>query len=319
MDRANIINGPAIITFKGASFYTAGDIELNPGISYGEINTAMHGKVDSFIDDIVAEITFTPAGQWIAEHLAVLFPYATPVIGSSIFGSTDSDVTIQTLAGQLITWKAGAITKMPDLILSAVKPALGAVTIACIGENATAWSDEAKRAVVAATAFSDASFDPADIKMAAYVAAITGASAPWDAIQTQEGWTISFDVKAEPVKTDALGTVDMRIGGVTASAKCIPVGISEAQLLAKLPLQGAGIARGTRLSTLGADLTITGPNVGDPIVVLKNAVMTTGQLKFGSTALRIGEIAFECAVTFTTGVRNALFTVGSVPEPDPEA
>lgn len=311
IDRTTIIAGPAIITFKGVTLYTEGDIELSPGISYGEIKTAMHGKVDAFIDDIVSQIKFTPAGQWITAHLAVLWPHTNPVIGSSLFGATDSNVTIQTLAGQLITWKTGAISDMPDIILSAVKPAIGAVTIDCIGANNTAWSDAAKRAVVATQAFADTSFAPADIKMAAYTGVITGGSAPWDAIRAQDGWTISFKVDKEPVKTDADGTVDMRIAGVTATAKCIPVGISETQLLAKLPLQGAGIVRGKRLSGLGANLTIAGPTSGDPSVVLINAVMTDGAMKFGSTALRVGEIAFESCVTFTAGARNALFSVGT--------
>ena len=312
MDRTNIITGPACITYKGQTFYTADDIELNPGITYGEILTSMHGKVDSFIDDIVAEISFTPAGQWIAAHLAVLFPYTNPLIGGSVFGAVDSDLVIQTLAGQQITYKSAALTGMPDLTLSATKTPMASVTIACIGANDTDWTDVAKRAVIQAQAFADASFDPAQIKMAAYSAALNGAAAPWDDIQTEEGWTISFDVALEPRKTDAFGTVDMTLGGVVATAKCVPVGISESELFDKLPLQGAGVRRGTRMSSLGADLTIAGSDVGDPTVTLKNAVLTTGALRFGQTALRTGEIAFESAVTFTAGVRNELFTVGSV-------
>jgi len=312
IDRTTLITGPAIITYNGQSFYTEGDIELSPGISYGEINTSMHGKVDSYIDDIVAEISFTPAGQWIAGHLSVLWPYTNPIIGSSIFGATDKNVVIQTLAGQQLTWKAGAITAMPDIILSATKTPIGAVTLTCIGANDTAWTDTAKRAVIEAQAFSDTSFDPSQIKMAAYSAALTGASAPWDDIQTEEGWTISFDLSTESRMTDAQGTVEMTLGGVVATAKCVPVGISESELMDALPLQGAGIQRGTRLSGLGADLTIQGPTAGDPIVVLKNATLTTGSLVFGQTALRTGEIAFESAVTFTNGARNALFTVGTV-------
>ena len=115
---------------------------------------------------------------------------------------------------------------------------------------------------------------------------------------------------------DALGTVDMTIGGVTAMAKCAPIGVSEADLVALLPLQGTGIQRGARLSARGADLTIEGPNVGDPSVVLINAVLTDGGLAFGSTTNRVGELTFESAVTFTAGARNALFTVGSVPDPE---
>ena len=115
----------------------------------------------------------------------------------------------------------------------------------------------------------------------------------------------------EPLKIDSDGTVDMRITGVTATAKCIPVGISEAQLIAKLPLQGTGMTRGKRLSSLGANLTIAGANSGDPSVVLINAVMTDGGMKFGASALRVGEIVFESCVTFTAGARNALFSVGT--------
>jgi len=312
IDRTTIIKGPAIITHNGATFYSADDITLSPGISFGEIATSMHGMVDKFIDDIVAEISFTPAGQWLAAHLAALWPYGNPTIGGSIFGATDKDVVIQTLAGQEIIWKCGGLTAMPDLILSTTKTPMGSVTIACIGQKATAWSDTAKRAVITAKAFADTSFDVSQIPSSAYTAELDGAAAPWDSFQTKEGWTLSFDLGTEPTQTDSEGTVDMSISSVGVIAKCQPMGISEAELIAKLPLQGAGIRRGARLSSLGADLTISGAAAGDPQVVIHNAVLTDGPLAFGATALRAGEIAFEAMLTFTNGARNNLFTIGSV-------
>jgi hypothetical protein len=314
MERTSIIKGPAIITFNGATIYTKDDITLSPGITWGEITTSMHGMVDKFIDDIVSTISFTPAGQWVTEHLAMLWPYGNPTIGGSIFGTTDKDVVIQTLAGQQITWKAGALNAMPDIILSATKSPIGSATIACIGAKDTEWTDTAKRAVIAATAFSDTSFDPSQIIQSTYTGVLAGASAPWNDIQTQDGWTISFALGVDPVTVDSEGTVDMTINSVGVTAKCTPVGISEANLLAKLPLQGAGIRRGARASDLGADLTISGASAGDPEVVIKNAVLTDGPLQFGATPLRVGEIAFEAMLSFTAGARNALFTVGVVAE-----
>ena len=313
IDRADIIRGPAIITFKSQTFYTEGDITLTPNLSTFKINTAALGEVDERLDDIITDISFKPAGVWTAAQIAVLWPYANPTIGASVFGASDSDVTIQTIAGQLLTFKAGAITAMPDIVLSANKPMIGDVTITCIGANETAWTDDAKRASVSANAFSDTSFDPTQVFTIPYAAA-WGGDAPWSAIETEDGWTITHDLQLDDVGTDSNGLVDRSVRSVGVMAKCTPVGVSEAQLLALLKIQGAGIQRGASLGSNANDLVIQGASTGDPKVTVANAAPKEAGFRFGATTLRAGEIGFVAITKITTGARVALYAYTTVPE-----
>ena len=307
LQRSTIIRGPGIVTFDSQVFYTEGDIVATPTIETFKIGTSMYGDVDERLDNIIWELAFTPAGQWKAGHLPVLWPYTNPTIGSSIFGAADKNVVVQSLAGQQMTFKAGAVTGMPDIILSAGKPAIGQVTMQCVGADNTAWSDSAKRAAVAAVAFSDTSFDPTDIKTAAFSSA-WGAVSPWDDFQTQEGWVISFEVSLDDVRTDTDGLVDKTLGNIGVMAKCVPVGISETQLLALLKIQDTGIARGVSLSGNSNDLVIDG-GAGNPKVTINQASPKEGPFRWGRTVLRAGEIGFVATHEFVTGARQALFAV----------
>ena len=313
IDRRTIISGPAILTFRGATFYTTGGITVDPGITLGQIITDQHGKVDDFLDNIVSTVTFTPAGQWIPAHIDVLYPYRTPQIGSSIFGATDDDVVIQSLDGQRLTLKTGGITQMPALSLSAIRPPFGQCTITCIGANDTEWTDTAKRAVLAAQAFADASFRRDQIKMAAYYASLAGATGGWGEFSAAEGWTITPEVQTYAIDTDAEGTCDIRLAGVNLTASCIPVGITESEMLAQLPFQGANIRRGQRLSKFGKDLTIAGKESGDPTVTIKSAVLTNAPFIYNAQSLRNGEAVFQSSVSFNDGgLMQPLFTLGLV-------
>lgn len=311
MDRTNIIQGPAIVTYNSQVFYTEGDITVTPQVNTFDVMASAFGKVDERLDQITYEIGFTPAGQWVAGHLPVLWPYQNPSLYSSIFGATDKDLTIQTLAGSLHTYKAAAVVSMPEIFLGATKTPIGAITFRAIGENDTEWSDEAKRAVIAATTFADTSFDPAQIKTAPYTAA-WGSTSPWDDIETESGWTFSFDVSIEDRICDSQGMVDGIITSVGVMAKCVPVGVTEANILALLKLQGSGVARGASLAGNAANLVITGPSAGYPLVTVYNCAPKECGFVFGQSSLRHGELGFVAIRKFTTGAATALFNVSSV-------
>jgi hypothetical protein len=299
--------GPGILTFDSQVFYSAGDIIATPTIDTFKIPTSMYGEVDERLNDVIWEITLTPAGQWSAGHIGVLWPYTNPTIGGSVFGSSDKNVVINSLAGQQMTFKAGAVTGMPDIILSAGKTPIGQLTMQCIGADNTAWSDSAKRAAVAAVAFSDTSFDPDDIKTVP-ISAAWGAVSPWDDISTQDGWVISFDMAFTDIRTDTDGLVDRRIANVGVMAKCIPVGISETQLLSLLKIQDTGIARGVSLSGNANDLVLDGGS-GNPKVTINQASPKEGPFNWGQESNRTGEIGFVATMEFATGARQALFAV----------
>ena len=90
--------------------------------------------------------------------------------------------------------------------------------------------------------------------------------------------------------TDSQGTIDYTLGGVTVRARCVPLGLSESQILAALPVAKG---RGASVATAN-DLVIEA--AGGLKVTLKNAALVTGPIQWGTTQLRAGEIGFVAHV-----------------------
>jgi hypothetical protein len=102
-----------------------------------------------------------------------------------------------------------------------------------------------------------------------------------------------------------LGTIDMTVGGLVGSAKCIPIQPTMAQTktnsvhriaawdVAKRECGGPGV---------------TG-NGGAPVITLKNAAMESHSLMFGLEALRAGEMNWNTTRGFTAGVAQAVGVV----------
>ncbi|MFH0878553.1 MAG: hypothetical protein V2A34_02460 [Lentisphaerota bacterium] len=306
IDRTTIVKGPAIVTFDSEVMYVKDAITLNYKLDTFEIPVSTHGSVDQRISNVPVEISFTPVGKW--DALSQLFPHTTPAPGDSIFGATDKNLTIQTKAGVLITCKAAAVTKMPDIISSTTKTLLGQVTFTCIGVNNTAWTDAAKRLLVASNAWSDTSFSPADVLTQTYAIA-WGSASPWSTIKTMDGVTISFGLKTSPIETDEDGLVDMCVDDVSVSAKLTPVGVSETQLVDLLKGQGTGAVRGASLATINSNaLNISGTGV---YVRIYAAVPKETPMAFERAKNRAGSITFEGVRTVATGVLQPLFYVGA--------
>ena len=122
---------------------------------------------------------------------------------------------------------------------------------------------------------------------------------------TLDGWTIGIEAQLNEVSTDSQGTIDYTLAGVNVTAKCTPLGLSEAEVLSMLP-----ILRGRGRSTLeNKDLVIS--SKGGLSVTLKNASLVTGPLNWGSTDLRVGELGFTAHIDVESG---ALFSVSLAEE-----
>jgi hypothetical protein len=87
-----------------------------------------------------------------------------------------------------------------------------------------------------------------------------------------------------------------------------PVGLTEAQALDALVLQGAGAARGRSLNSGGQTLSITGLS-GSVSVALNGANLKTARQLFGTKALRVDEVTFVATRNFFNGLPSPLFTV----------
>jgi len=299
----NIIAGPALVKFDGATFYSKGDIKLTAEHETFDIEVDRFRKVDERAKNEMLKISFTPAGEW--ESLAVLFPYAGTLLGSTITEDPNLPLEIHTFAGKKLTFHNAAVTKMPNIKGSAIETLLGEVEFEAFLKNNTAWSAANSRFTIADAALVDATFDPAAILTQAYTVG-WGAVSPWDAMSTKKGVDIDFNLALEPIETDADGIVSRRLSGLEVSVKAQPMGISEADMLNKLLFQGAGAVRGRSLS--GDDLNVSATGV---YIRVYGAALKGGPQSFSSKEDRIGELEWLATRTFAAGVPNPLFFVGT--------
>jgi hypothetical protein len=310
-----ILRGPAVIQFGDQVIYSEGDIKVTPERKTFDMEVGMFGKVDEREDSFMYKVGFTPAGIASAAYFATLFPaaYRNPVVGSTIFGAIDTDLVIWTIAGKKITLKRAALTKMPDLTFAANKALYGECEFTAIGALDEGWDTDGHFAIVSADAFDDTSFDPTQLMTLVYAASY-GPTAPWNAIHTEAGFVFSFDLKLSDVPSDAYGIADMTIAGLSVSAKCIPHGVTEADLIAIMGVQGAGAGRGRSIFRAPQDLMLVAGEL-EPFITLKNAAVKVAPQQFGVEANRAGEIEFVATRnSFTAGVPNAVFDIGITPE-----
>lgn len=77
-----VIGGPALVSYRGATFYSKSDILLEILPNLFPIEADPFGKIDERVASQPVKVRFTPAGEW--EALNVLFSYATASIGDLI-------------------------------------------------------------------------------------------------------------------------------------------------------------------------------------------------------------------------------------------
>jgi len=305
IDRSNIYKGPGTIQIGAAGpvLYDNGEgIDVSWDIVRGAVNTSMHGKVDSFLDDRIVKITLTPVGQITAAIVAALYPYQNPVIGSSIFGAADTPTIVHGRDGKKLTILNTAVTGMPDLVLSPGKTAFGQLELTGVVGNTLDPADDLSYYTEATEAFSDTSLDTSQILRLVYAGVWTG---KLTSIKTEAGWMLSFDVGVQPQPCDDYGSVDLNLESVGAMAKTKPLDVLYSDLMSNARIQGA--ARGTTLRE-GADLVITG--AGSALVAtLKDSGLVEVPGRWHSTDLRDGEIAFDALRDESAGTFGSLFSI----------
>jgi len=303
--RQSIIRGPGTVAFGGVKFFDASGITAEIDSATQEVPSSIAGKLDTIKTDQTGKVTLTPVGNLSEALLGVLFPawMQTPVIGTSLFGTTDAPLVISSRAGTKLTFAAAALTKCPDLLLSPVKTAFGQMEFTALLPNGKLPDDgTTKLYTVASAAYADGE-PPREGLTGFHYSGTYGQLVIPD---TKDGWTVSFDLQLDPVTTDSQGTIDYTLGGIGVTAKCTPLGLTEDQILAALP-----VLRGRGASIAGAnDLVIEA--TGGLSVTLKCASLVTGPLNWGATALRAGEIGFTANIDPTDG---SLFEVAYT---DPE-
>ena len=384
-----LIGGPCLMTFRGGTFRSKGDVTLSQALSTFAIDTSNLGQVDERTTEHPIRISFVPDGEW--SNLSVLFPYALTPFGTYItpqytavsisgnivyspasnalagdavyvaaYGGTlisgltagtlyyihpispdaftvhltyaaavagsspitislgtgtsrfvvNNPLTIQTQAGQLITFPNCAVMQMPEIIGSTVSTALGEVTFEAFLVDGQDWSGVNSLFTQVANPWpGDPSFNPVNI-LTGEISAVWGATAPWNLFSTKNGWRISFRMTLTPVEVDSVGVVTRRLSNLIVEARSIPLGIQEADLTTALYLQGTNAGRGRSLSQYGNNLNLSAV-AGNLGVKLYNAALRGGPQIFSNRVDRVGELTWVATRTYNAGVPQPLFYVGA--------
>lgn len=305
ISRSTVIRGPGTVTLGSTQIFDRDGIKADVKIETFGVPVSAYGEVDTRRRGRTAEISFRPSGAITAGILTALYPHGTPNIGASLMGATDTACIVHSLAGQKVTFHSAALMRMPSLRLSSSETAFGgeAQVIAVNKNNVAAVTDNSLY-TVASEAWAGA-FDTANIKGGVYTGTWgTGGGAV--TLRTMEGWTVEFDMQAEAQQCDGLGIYDYVLGGVTVRAKCVPIGISESDLLGYMNLQGTNCVIGGTMRP-SKDLVIAA--TGGLTVTIREAALVQGPMDWGQNKLRAGEIGFIGHRTITGGVPVQLFSV----------
>lgn len=298
------IYGPAALMHNGFTFYSEKGFKRQYKRNTFNIRSDIAGQIDNRLEYDLEEISWSPDGQ--IGTIAKYFPYNATHIGKSIFGiaTPDDTVVIHTLAGQKYTWTRGAISKLPKLSLCPTKPLFGDMTITCIGKSAAQRTAADFWRTIAAVGFTDATFDETKIKTALYTAAY-GAS-PYDAMGSLEGFEIEPTLETKLIKSCDWGVGDIQVQSLSVAARFRPNSLTPAQVETLLARQNTGaLYPGESVSKGNTDLAITSD-------AFTATLPKMGPVSFGENFM-MGEhqhdvLEFQNKVTWSTGVRNALWT-----------
>lgn len=304
IDRNTIITGPALVTFGGQTFWSKGDVTLEPNNAKFDVTTSRFGKVDSRYQDKRIDVTFEPDGRFTAALALVLWPYASADIGASIYGATDSALVVHGRDGVKITVHNAALTEMPSIRLGVSQTIQGNVKFTGLCALDTDPTNAAAYYTIASAAYpGDTGWASSDILTRSFASA--WGAAPWDSFMTEGGWEISFALQLAEQKADGVGTQDMTIQGLDVTAKAIPVGPTMANVMDAMGSTGA---LGSSLAASGEDLVITGTGI---YVAVYQASLTDTDMKWGSTAKRLGQTTWQANRLVTGGVAQDLFYIST--------
>jgi len=98
------------VNFNGANIPLGEDSRLEIAPVNSVVSAALYGDIDEVYTDLIVKGTGTPLTY---DNLAVLWPYLQPVIGGRIFGNADAPLQWVSNNGDVITVRAGAVTRLP--------------------------------------------------------------------------------------------------------------------------------------------------------------------------------------------------------------
>lgn len=304
-DRNNIKTGPAILTWDSAVLYFKDGISIDEEVSTFGVGTDAMTMEDLRVADRMATFSGTPVGAW--KDLSKLYPHLSLKPGASLHGAADKAAVIHFLDEDRFTYHNVALTKMPSLFFSPTKTLLGPVEFTARTKRNVAASTANSFVTRDTAAFTDDSFDLAEILTQAYT--LNWGADPWDAFDTLDGVEINATTQWQEIVSDSLGYLDQRLVSLEVAATFNPLAIAQASIDAKMLMQGAaGAVRGARRSGVATDFVLSATGVH---VILRNAIARKAQLRSGNVAIRQGTMEAVAMLGVTAGLQVAPLYVGT--------
>lgn len=325
-----VSRGPAVCTYTHGDtvlqLLSEGDVSIDSGIATADqVASFAGGPIETFRTAVNPTVSLKPLG--LTTYLALLQSFASAVPGRSLKRSlqtptgggaaamADHTLLVQPLdVDQPQTLYHGvAISKVTDVVFSAAAPLFdGTLDFRVLGTNNVAPTAADRLFTQSANLFAALDYDPATLVRQAYdvTYSLLGAGA---AFGTAKGAKLSLGLNVTEHTADSVHIYDVSFGHVQPVVTLTPVGISEADLLTALRLQGAGSQVGGKLSASGDTLLIAGTGVycRVPLAGIRKAPLT-----FGAAADRIGDLEFFGSVSVGAGgVLAPRFYLGTQPPP----
>ena len=310
--RAAILGGPAYAAYGAGpvKFQLRGSSVVTTAMVTEILRAGLYGAYDEVYKDLVIRATVTPQFYDATVTAATLFPYisqAAAVVGKSIFGTADVPCKILSVNGDVFEITAAAVGRMPDMTLAVDKPIFGPMEIwGIVGTGKDPQTANSYYTLQSGQSFAAPSIPNTSFDCQQSWVGVWGAVTGFGAIIAQDGWTITHELELDPVIIQGR-TLDIRLGGYRAMARCKPANITAAQIDAALEAQGS-LVHGAHLSTNANDLAITG-GITASVVTLKAASLKSAGYRFGIHELLQDEIGFVSTLSLASGTPTAAMTL----------
>jgi len=296
--RSQLTGGPAYAAYNGKNIQFAEDSHVETGLVTDVVEASLYGAMDEIYKDLIVKAAGRPLFYDTAA-VATLFPYLGAAIGTVYPGSSDLACAWNSNNGDTVTLTSALIGKMPELELGVEGPVLGRMEIwGVIGNGDNAGAANSYYTFQTGQSYSNPAVPGTAVLGRQEFTAAWGSIAGFGSFQAQDKWTVSHELKLEPVTIQSR-TRAFRLGSYRVMAKCKPLGPTMAQIDAALYAQGGGAAGGYRLSTNAANLVISGSS--NMTVTLGNAALKTAGYVFGGKPLRVGELGWVSTLNIAGG------------------
>lgn len=226
--------------------------------------------------------------------------------GSGAVLSVGRPLIIHTRKGLKLTYYCAALTKIPSLRFKAGETLLGETGFRFFVRPGQDPADLSAAYFLAEyAAFTDTSFDPADLPREFPVVTWANGS-PWsDGLASRDGANVEFELSTEDLPSDAFGNdaLGRIFTNLNLTVTASPQGVTEAEAMAALKVNSG--KRGDDLAGDGA-LDLDTPTYNFEVA---DAALVEAPQNFGSSTQRAGDFVWRGMPTFTAGARDPLYTL----------